>query len=45
VQLLGLWWKLNVRREHMRHIAQRRARLAREAAQRSADPAYYERSV
>jgi glycosyltransferase involved in cell wall biosynthesis len=45
VQLIGLWWKLNVRREHLRHIAQRRARLAREAAQASADPAYYERSV
>jgi glycosyltransferase involved in cell wall biosynthesis len=30
VQLLQLWWKLNVRREHMRHIAHRRAALTHE---------------
>ncbi len=30
VQLLALWWKLNVRRQHLRHIAQRRAQLARD---------------
>ena len=28
VQLIGLWWKLVVRREHMRRIAARRAALA-----------------
>jgi glycosyltransferase involved in cell wall biosynthesis len=30
VQLLQLWWKLNVRREHLRYIEQRRERLSRE---------------
>ena len=29
VQLIGLWWKLVVRREHMRRIANRRSQLAR----------------
>ncbi len=32
VQLLQLWWKLNVRREHMRHIARRRAALTHEVS-------------
>lgn len=30
VQLLDLWWKLVVRREHLRRIAQRRADLSRQ---------------
>lgn len=35
VQLIALWWKLNVRRKHLQHIAQRRARLAREGIVRT----------
>ena len=32
VQLIGLWWKLVVRREHLRRIAARRAALAQKIA-------------
>ncbi len=32
IQLMILWWKLNVRRKHLHHIKQRRALLERETA-------------
>jgi glycosyltransferase involved in cell wall biosynthesis len=32
LQLIGLWWKLNIRREHLKHIARRRSQQARETA-------------
>lgn len=31
LQLIALWWKLNIRREHLRQIEQRRAILTRES--------------